>query len=196
MKLISHIQRFLQIITCMFYGADCSRPFLVPVPVRDRVVRIPTLDDLDITYWVKQYEHRQCTASRRILRRSLESVPCSNVPIGGLYTVFFEIPSSSLRPNRLLLSMSNMIGSRETVTGSVLVVKQRLDRAIVDMSKGDQLVSNFLVSRYVTCNSPLILTLTLITARCTPNLSLLTSPIPSSSLYMYYIYCRMQRDCY
>jgi hypothetical protein len=133
---MSHLQRFLQLITGVFYGAACSRPYLVPVPVRDGIDRPPTLDDLEYT------------ASRRILRRTFDTVPCSTVPIGGWYAVFFEIPSPSSPPNQLLARMSKMSGSHETVLGSILVIKQRADHAIVDMTKGDQTISNFLVSRY------------------------------------------------
>lgn len=151
--LTTGLQRFLQITTCLFYGADCSRPCLVPVPVRDGVHRAPTLDDLDVTYWVKQYEHGQCTVSRRILRCSFDSAPCSGLYIAGRYTIFLELPSVSSRPNRLLARMSNTSRGRESVTGSILVVKQRSDGSIVDMMNCDQNTSNFLISRYVTSSS-------------------------------------------
>ncbi|KAG2114424.1 hypothetical protein DEU56DRAFT_919586 [Suillus clintonianus] len=42
---------FLQLIKGIFYGAQCHRPFLVPIPVKDGIDKPPTLDDLDINYW-------------------------------------------------------------------------------------------------------------------------------------------------
>ncbi|KAG1772160.1 hypothetical protein EDD22DRAFT_842526 [Suillus occidentalis] len=140
--------RFLQLITGAFYGSGCSRPYLIPVPVRDGVDRRPTLDDLDITYWVRQFAYTQCTASRRILRHTFDSVPYPDVSIGARFTAFFEIPLETTQPNHLLNRMANMSGRHETVLGSVLVVKQTRDCEIVDMSKGDQVVSNFLVSSF------------------------------------------------
>ncbi|KAG0693616.1 hypothetical protein DFH29DRAFT_881329 [Suillus ampliporus] len=77
---------------------QCHRPFLVPIPVKDGIDSPPTLDDLDINYWVKQ--------------------------------------------------MSRMTGSKETFHGSILVVKQtrHVPNLIVNMTKQDQLVANFLIS--------------------------------------------------
>ncbi|KAG2749911.1 hypothetical protein P692DRAFT_20730620 [Suillus brevipes Sb2] len=152
------LPRFLQLITGVFYGSDCTRPYLVPVPVRDGVERPPTLDDLDISYWVRQFEYRQCTASRRILRHTFDAVPYTGLSVGGQYTVFFEIPSDTSSQNELLSRMSKLSGCDETVLGSILVMKQSTDQALVDMTKGDQLVSNCLVSRYVPfCCKPFII---------------------------------------
>ncbi|KAG0691863.1 hypothetical protein DFH29DRAFT_877126 [Suillus ampliporus] len=89
---------FIQLIKGIFYGGQCHRPFLVPIPVKDGIDSPPTLDDLDINYWVKQ--------------------------------------------------MSRMTGSKETFHGSILVVKQtrHVPNLIVNMTKQDQLVANFLIS--------------------------------------------------
>ncbi|KAG0692183.1 hypothetical protein DFH29DRAFT_882915 [Suillus ampliporus] len=51
-----HKPPFIQLIKGIFYGGQCHRPFLVPIPVKDGINSPPTLDDLDINYWVKQYE--------------------------------------------------------------------------------------------------------------------------------------------
>jgi hypothetical protein len=98
--------------------------------------------------------------------------------IGGWYTIFLELPSASLRPNRLLARMSNMSGVRESVTGSILVVKQRSDKSIVNMTNCDQNTSNFLITRYVAFSCILVPSpIASSSAQCTPNSSLVTSMV-------------------
>ncbi|KAG1722120.1 hypothetical protein EDD22DRAFT_854228 [Suillus occidentalis] len=63
------------LITGAFYGSGCSRPYLIPVPVRDGVDRRPTLDDLDITYWHPGVFF--VTHSTAYLTRTFLSVPVS-----------------------------------------------------------------------------------------------------------------------
>ncbi|KAG2096023.1 hypothetical protein BD769DRAFT_1644377 [Suillus cothurnatus] len=141
--------RFMQIITGLFYGSGCQRPFLVPIPVRDGVERSPTIDDLDVSYWVKQRELYKCTVTRRHLRKTFGSVPGSNVAMEGRYTLYFEKDEPSSPQNNLINRMGGMSGSRETLRGSVVVIKetQNAPNFIVDMTKDDQLMANFLLSR-------------------------------------------------
>ncbi|KAG1849014.1 hypothetical protein F4604DRAFT_1973357 [Suillus subluteus] len=148
--------RFLQLIKGIFYGSACHRPFLVPIPVRDGVDRPPTLDDLDVTYWVKQHGFTHCTASHRVLRRSFNTLPQSDQILAGRYTMYFEIATPSSPQNRLLTRMLSMSGCHETVVGSVLIMKERPDfpHPIVDMTKEDQLFANFLLSSIPSGNQP------------------------------------------
>jgi hypothetical protein len=146
----------------VFYGAWCRRPFLVPIPVRDGVERPPTLDDLYVNYWVKQHGLDECTATRRNLRRTFCRVPGSDFTLDGKYTMYFDRPQQSTPQNDLLTRLCSMSGSRETLRGSVVVVKQAPDypHHIVDMTKRDQLISNFLIARYASfiCNSGMSVT--------------------------------------
>jgi hypothetical protein len=139
---------FLQLIKGIFYGVACHRPFLVPIPVRDGVDRPATLDDIDVNFWVKQHELYDCSSTRRQLRRTFSKVPGFNIATEGKYTLYFEKPDPSLHRNKVLSRMSSMSGNEETIHGSVLVVKQMYDDPsyIVNMTKRDQLVANFLIS--------------------------------------------------
>lgn len=121
----------------------------MPIPVRDGVERPPTLDDLDVNYWVKQHGLYEGMAMRRNLRRTFCRVPGSDFTLDGKYTLYFDRPQQSTPQNDLLTRMCRMSGSRETLRGSVIVVKQMQDSPhhIVDMTKRDQLISNFLISR-------------------------------------------------
>ncbi|KAG1719369.1 uncharacterized protein EDB91DRAFT_1340947 [Suillus paluster] len=109
-----HKPPFVQLIKGIFYGGQCHQPFLVPIPVKDGIDSPPTLDDLDINYWVKQYKLYEC---------------------------------HSIALNQLLSRMSSMTGSKETFHGSILVIKQtrHVPNLIVNMTKQDQLVANFLI---------------------------------------------------
>ncbi|KAG1894492.1 uncharacterized protein F5891DRAFT_1195197 [Suillus fuscotomentosus] len=113
--------------------------------------RPPTLDDLDVNYWVKQRHAADCTATRRHLCRTFTKVPGSHVTLDGHYTLYVETPHPSIRRSRLLSRMASMSGSRETFQGSVLVVKQMKDTPyhLMNMTKRDQLLANFLISRSV-----------------------------------------------
>ncbi|KAG2145092.1 hypothetical protein BD769DRAFT_1636664, partial [Suillus cothurnatus] len=146
---LKRLQRFMQIITGLFYGSGCQRPFLVPIPVRDGVERSPTIDDLDVSYWVKQRELYECTVTRRHLRKTFGRVPGSNVAMEGRYTLYFEKDEPSSPQNNLINRMGGMSGSRERLRGSVVVIKetQNAPKFIVDMTKDDQLMANFLLSR-------------------------------------------------
>ncbi|KAG2113413.1 uncharacterized protein F5147DRAFT_650355 [Suillus discolor] len=141
-------ERFMQIIKGVFYGAGCSWPFLVPIPVRDGVERSPTLDDLDVSYWVKQRDLYECTVTRHHLCRTFSRVPGFNVTMDGKYTLYFEKRQPSMAPSRVLRRMGSMGGCREALHGSVVLVKQTGDTpdVIVDMTKRDQLMANFLIS--------------------------------------------------
>ncbi|KAG2118720.1 uncharacterized protein F5147DRAFT_647870 [Suillus discolor] len=133
----------------VFYGAGCYRPFLVPIPVRDGVERSPTLDDLDVSYWVKQRDLYECTVTRRHLRRTFSGVPGFNVTMDGKYTLYFEKRQPLMAPSCVLRRMGSMGGCREALHGSVVLVKQTRDtpNVIVDMTKQDQFMANFLISR-------------------------------------------------
>lgn len=140
-------QRFLPLVAGIFYGGGCQRPFLVPVPVRDGVARWPTLDDLDVNYWVKQCHADDCRATWRHLRRTFSRVPGSHVTLDGHYMLYVETPRPSIRRSRLLSRMAIMSGCQEAFQGSALVVKQAQDAPhhITNMTKRDQLLVNFLI---------------------------------------------------
>ncbi|KAG2037609.1 hypothetical protein BDR03DRAFT_982231 [Suillus americanus] len=142
---------FLQVIKGIFYGVGCYRPFLVPVPVQDGVDRPATLDDIDVNFWVKQRELYDCSSTRCNLRRTFTRVPGFNITIEGKYTLYFEKPDPSLHQNKVLSRILSMTGNKEAIHGSVLVVKQMFDDQsyIVNMTKRDQLVANFLISTSV-----------------------------------------------
>lgn len=140
-------ERYPHIFKGIFYGSGCYRPFLVPVPVRDGVRGSPTLDDIDVNYWVKQHELRDCTASRRKLRRSFDTVPNVGTHLRGTYTLYFETTDQHQSVNHLLKHMSAMSGQHKQLYGSVLVIKQERTDCIVDCDKDDQLIVNFLIAR-------------------------------------------------
>ncbi|KAG2082723.1 hypothetical protein BD769DRAFT_1683037 [Suillus cothurnatus] len=140
--------RFLQWFKGIFYGAACHRPFLVRVPVMDGIMRVPRLADLYVDYWVRQRDHDAVTCARRHLRKTFHSVPNSTMELEGTYTVFFEKGNGQSTTNRLLERMGRMTGKTSAVNGSILVVKQTLqpNEHIVDMTRDDMLITNFLIS--------------------------------------------------
>ncbi|KAG1894215.1 uncharacterized protein F5891DRAFT_985214 [Suillus fuscotomentosus] len=91
-----------------------------------------------------------CNLMRRHLRRTFSRVPGSNVTMDEKYTLYFERCQPSMQPSYLLRRMGSMSGSCKTLHGSVVVVKQTRDtpNAIMDMTKQDQLMANFLISRH------------------------------------------------
>ncbi|KAG1876999.1 hypothetical protein C8R48DRAFT_768564 [Suillus tomentosus] len=141
--------RFLQWFKGIFYGAGCRRPFRVPIPMNDGVKRVPRLNDLYVNYWVRQRDLDAVTCTREHLQRTFNSVPNSSLELDGSYTVFFERPDPQAMLNRLLERMARMTGRSTAVNGSILVVKQSLgsDRRIVDMTRDDMLVTNFIINR-------------------------------------------------
>ncbi|KAG2737996.1 hypothetical protein P692DRAFT_20883016 [Suillus brevipes Sb2] len=80
------------IIQGLFYGLACSKPFIVPVPVRDGVTSAATLDDLEVNYWVKQRGIGACTTSRRDLRRAFDRMPQSHDDLDANYIFYFDRP--------------------------------------------------------------------------------------------------------
>jgi hypothetical protein len=140
----------MQIIRGLFYGTGCHQPFLMPILVRDGVERILSVDDLNVSFWVKQQEVNKCMVTWRQLRCTFTRVLGSNVTMDGKYTLYFEKSVAATPQNNILRGMGTMSGSQETVRGSVVVIKQRHDapNLIMDMTKCDQLAVNYLLSRY------------------------------------------------
>jgi hypothetical protein len=69
--------------------------------------------------------------------------------LNGSYTVFFTKHDDQSPTNQLLEQMAHMNRSTSTVKGSILVVKQTLeaDKWIIDITKNDMLITNFIISR-------------------------------------------------
>jgi hypothetical protein len=130
----------------IFYSKTCKKPYVVPIPLRDGVQGSPTLDHLDVNYWVKQHEVDSCSCRRGHLRRSFDSVPYFPGAIDGRYTVFFERPMNSTPVNTLVRVLSRMNGCTQTFRGSVLVVKEG-PSGFVNMTPNDVLLCNFLLIR-------------------------------------------------
>ncbi|KAG1778016.1 hypothetical protein EV702DRAFT_1221802 [Suillus placidus] len=141
--------RFLRSFKGVFYGTGCHRPFRVPIPVMDGVKRVPKLSDLYVNYWVQQRNLDAVICTRQHLQHTFNSVPHSTMELDGLYTVFFERSEEQAIPNRLLERMACMTGRSTALNSSILVVKQSLanDGQIIDMTRDDMLVSNFIINR-------------------------------------------------
>lgn len=134
------------IVQGLFYGETCRKAYVVPVPVRDGVEGSPTLDHLDVNYWVKQHEVNSCSCTRRHLRRSFDSVPHAPGVLDGRYTFFFERPTDTTPKNVLVRALGRLNGCTQTIKGSVLVVKDG-PSGFVDMTMNDVLRTNFLLVR-------------------------------------------------
>lgn len=136
------------IIQGLFYGLACSKPFIVPVPVRDGVTSAATLDDLEVNYWVKQRGIGACTTSRRDLRRAFDRMPQSHDDLDANYIFYFDRPMGSMQHNQLVRRLARLNGCTTFVRGSVLVVK-KAETGFVNMTVDDILRTNFLFVRCV-----------------------------------------------
>ncbi|KAG2104977.1 hypothetical protein BD769DRAFT_1393358 [Suillus cothurnatus] len=89
-QIACHQPMFLHVFQGIFCGATSTKPFVVLVPVQDGVQGWPTLDHLDVNYWVKQYGLGVYTTACRQLRRTFDCVLHTPGALDGRYTVFFE----------------------------------------------------------------------------------------------------------
>ncbi|KAG1791566.1 uncharacterized protein HD556DRAFT_1445199 [Suillus plorans] len=143
---------YLHVFQGIFYGARSTQPFLVPVPVRDGAPTCPSLDDLDVNYWVKQYSLGVYTTARRCLQCTFDHVPHIPGVLDGLYTLFFERPAAATQRNRLIRKMARLNGCTEVIKGSLLVMKEG-PRGLMDLMHNDIDHANLLINSllYYSC---------------------------------------------
>jgi len=139
---------FFHVFQGIFYGATSTKPFVIPVPVQDGVQGGPTLDHLDVNYWVKQYGLGVYMTACRQLCCTFDRVPHTPGALDRHYTVFFERPAPATPRNRLVRKMVRLNGCMDVIKGSVLVMKDGLD-GLIDMTHDDIVHTNFLINRWV-----------------------------------------------
>ncbi|EDR03034.1 uncharacterized protein LACBIDRAFT_331755 [Laccaria bicolor S238N-H82] len=146
----SHDPPFVRFVKCIFYGTDCTKPFLVKVPYHVGMHNQQTVSSLDTSYWLPQGAsgamvvftpkvYEICSPPQEDSEgESVSSQDEANVE--RLYSIIYspqprEGVPHGLRVNQLVHSFEEDLA--DDCLGNMLIASRRFNDSLWDTSEND-----------------------------------------------------------